>query len=264
MAVGVYPPDCAKLAVRKITRPIGSRRLHAITLRQGAFGFAVERDALQASRVVAHRTFVIGSDGDVIGLRVDLFDARVVARPNAEDLATAAIADDITFLITFGPLSIRAGHFLTWRQHGDMLLLLIDVALTLHRSVNHVVEILSRLVIRRDDERRLGVFDVLVRDGGQAFVARRDFMHAPLMIKAFDGAVHVSTRELFNDGLQLRIALSHDLVEMRSADSRFLELVIRSAGVNCFMLADVADQQHTIVRPDPLQECVHLLCARQA
>ena len=76
--------------------------------------------------------------------------------------------------------------------------------------------------------------------------------------------MHVSPRELLNDGLQLRIALSHDLVEMRSADSRFLELVIRSAGVNCFMLADVADEQYAIVRPEALQERVHLLRARQA
>jgi hypothetical protein len=27
------------------------------------------------------------------------------------------------------------------------------------------------------------VLDVLVRDGGQAFVARADFMHAPLLVK---------------------------------------------------------------------------------
>jgi hypothetical protein len=84
------------------------------------------------------------------------------------------------------------------------------------------------------------------------------------MIKAFDGTVHVSPRELFHDGLQLRIALSHDLVEVRRSDSRFLELVIRSASVDCFMLADVADQQYAIVRPEALQERVHLLRARQA
>ena len=58
-----------------------------------------------------------------------------------------------------------------------------------------------RLVIGRDDERRVWVFDVLVRKGGQAFPARADFMHASLMIKAFDSVVNVSPRELLNDGL---------------------------------------------------------------
>ena len=84
------------------------------------------------------------------------------------------------------------------------------------------------------------------------------------MIEAFDGAVHVSPRELFDDGLERRIVLPHDLVEMRGPDSRLLELVIRSAGVDGLMLADVADEQHAIVRPEALQERVHLLRARQA
>ena len=138
------------------------------------------------------------------------------------------------------------------------------MTLALHCLVDHIVEILSRLVVRRDDECRLRVFDVIVRDGGQTFLAWADFMHASLLIKAYDGALHVSPRELFNDGLQLRIALSHNLVEMRGVDSRFLELVIRSAGVNRFMLADVADEQDAIVRPEALQKRVHLLRARQA
>jgi len=71
--------------------------------RKSAFGFAVERDALQASWVVAHRTLVICSDRDVIGLWVDMFDARVVARLDAEGLAAAAIPHEITCLIPFGP-----------------------------------------------------------------------------------------------------------------------------------------------------------------
>jgi hypothetical protein len=40
--------------------------------------------------------------------------------------------------------------------------------------------------------------------------------------------------------------------------------VKRSAGVNCFVLSDVADEQDAIVRPEPLQERVHLLRARRA
>ena len=88
---------------------------------------------------------------------------------------------------------------------------------------------------------------IAVRDGGQAFRARGDFMHTPLVIKAFHGAVHVSPRELFNDGLQLGIALSHDLVEMRGADSRFLELMVGPTGVNGFM-AELTDMLPQAVR----------------
>jgi hypothetical protein len=87
---------------------------------------------------------------------------------------------------------------------------------------------------------------------------------AALLIEAFDGAVYISARELFNDRLQLWITLSHDLVEMSGVDSGFLELVIRSASLDRFMLANVAHEQHAIVWSEPFQKRVHLFRARQA
>ena len=84
------------------------------------------------------------------------------------------------------------------------MLVAIDVALALHRAVNHVVEILSRLVVRRDDERRVRVFDVLVRDGGQAFLAWADFVHAALVVEPLDGLCDLAARSCsttaFNSG----------------------------------------------------------------
>ena len=76
-----------------------------------------------------------------------------------------------------------------------MMLLAIDVVPTLHRSVNHVVEILSRLVVRRD-ECRVRVFDVLVRDGGQALLVRPDFVHTAFLVKPFDGTVHLAAKTI--------------------------------------------------------------------
>jgi len=108
------------------------------------------------------------------------------------------------------------------------------------------------------------VFDVLVRDGGQSLLARADFVHTALLVKTFDSTLDISPRELLNDRFQLRITLSHDLVEMSRVDSGFLKLVIRPTGVDGFMLADVADEQHAILRAEALQKCVHLLRARQA
>ena len=140
----------------------------------------------------------------------------------------------------------------------------IDVALTLHRAVNHVVEILPRLVVGRDDERRVRVFDVLVGDGGEAFVARSDFVYTALVIESFDSPMHVAARKLFNDFLQLGIALPHDIVKMGGTDSRFLELVIRPAGLDGFMLAHVTDEQHAILGTETLQKRVHLSRARHA
>src|SRR5882762_12007417 len=77
-------------------------------------------------------------------------------------------------------------------------------------------------------------------------------------------ALDVSTREQFDDGLQLWVALPHDFVQMRVLESCFLELMIGPAGVHGLMLTHVANEQHAILRPETLQKRVHLLCARQA
>lgn len=43
------------------------------------------------------------------------------------------------------------------------------------------------------------VLDVLVRDGGQAILARHDFMYPALVLKPFDCTLHLAARQLFND-----------------------------------------------------------------
>jgi hypothetical protein len=137
------------------------------------------------------------------------------------------------------------------------------MALTLHRAVNRVVEVLSRLVVRRDDERRVWIFDVLTRDGSQTLGARTDFMHPTLLVQPLDGTLHVSTGQLFDDHLHLGIALSQGLVQMRRADAGVLALVVRATGLDRLMLAHVA-WQDAVLRPETLQKRVHLFRARQA
>jgi hypothetical protein len=74
------------------------------------------------------------------------------------------------------------------------MLLTIDMTLTLHRSVNHLIEIHAGLIVGRDDEGCLRVLHVLVRDRIQSFVALRDFMHAALAVELLDAASDLSPR----------------------------------------------------------------------
>ena len=72
------------------------------------------------------------------------------------------------------------------------MFLAIDVTLALHRAVNHVVEVLSRLVVRRDDEGCVRVLDVLPCNGRQSLLAPTDFMHPTLLIEVFDGTTYLT------------------------------------------------------------------------
>ena len=77
-----------------------------------------------------------------------MFDARVVAGFDTEGFASAAVPHDVASLVAFGPLSIGTGNLLARHKHGRPMLLTIDVALTLHRPVYRIVEVLPRLVVR--------------------------------------------------------------------------------------------------------------------
>ncbi len=72
-------------------------------------------------------------------------------------------------------------------------------------------------------------------------------MHAALRIQSFDCFSYIATRELLHHFFECRVFLPHDLVEPRCFDPRFLELLIRSARFDRFMLACVTYQQHTVV-----------------
>ena len=58
--------------------------------------------------------------------------------------------------------------------------------------------------------------------------------------------------------LQLGVFLAHDLFELDRLHTGVLKLCERSSGFNRFMLATVTDQQHPIVRMEPLYKIMHL------
>jgi hypothetical protein len=122
-----------------------------------------------------------------------VFDARVATGLDAQRFAATAVPHDVAFFVPFRPLPIGSGDLLAWREHSRLMLVASYVTLALHRAMNDVVEILSRLVVRRHDERGTRIFDVLGRDRAHALLAWTDFVHATLLIEAFDPTADIST-----------------------------------------------------------------------
>jgi hypothetical protein len=76
-----------------VTDPVPSIA-RAVTCRKGALGFAVERHSMQATWVVADSALVVCSDRHLIDLRIDVFDAAIVAGPDAKGHAATAVTHD--------------------------------------------------------------------------------------------------------------------------------------------------------------------------
>ncbi len=121
-----------------------------------------------------------------------MLNARVIAGLDAERFAATAVPRDVAFFVPFRALPVGARDVLARREHGRPMLVATNVSFSLHRAVNNVVEILSRLVVRRNDKGRLRILDVFVGDGGQPLLTRTDFVHAALPVQVFDRTTYVA------------------------------------------------------------------------
>src|SRR5258708_38267418 len=88
-------------------------------------------------------------------------------------------------------------------------------------------------------------------------------MHAALRIESLYCFFYITTRELLHHFFECRVFLPHDLIKPGRRDPRFLELLIRSARFDRFMLARVTNQQHPVIFLEPMKKLVHLLRARK-
>src|SRR5580692_2951934 len=62
---------------------------------------------------------------------------------------------------------------------------------------------------------------------------------------------------------QIRVFLAHDLVKPRGTHPGVLHLLKWPSGIDSLMLADIADDQHSILRSDLFEEVAHLPSAGQ-
>ena len=92
-----------------------------------------------------------------VGSRASRWRGRSRHVPDAPSCLSLPVANDIAFLVSFGTLPVRACSLLPGIQHRRSMFVAVNVPFTLHRSVNDVVEILPRMVVRRYDERRVRV-----------------------------------------------------------------------------------------------------------
>ena len=68
----------------------------------------------------------------------------------------------------------------------------------------------------------------------------------------------------FDGRFQSRVLLANDLIESGRTHSGFLQLLEGAARFDALMLADIADQKHTVIGTKPRKELAHLVGAGKA
>jgi hypothetical protein len=83
-------------------------------------------------------------------------------------------------------------------------------------------------------------------------------MHSALLVKILDSSSNLSTCQLFDDLLQLGVALPNDVIQRGRPHPCLLKLSERTACFNGLMLTTISYQQHSIIPVETFNELVHL------
>ncbi len=121
-----------------------------------------------------------------------------------------------------------------------------------------LVDLHARAIIGGNHERVLWRFCVLLRDTGDTLVAALNLMDAALPVKILYCFLYFALGKLLDYLFQFWVFLAHDLFELHRLHSSVLELREGPTGLNRLMLPPVADEQHTVIRMEPIHKLMHL------
>ena len=138
------------------------------------------------------------------------------------------------------------------------MLLVADEATPLQFRMDALVDLHARAIIGRNHQRVLRRLCVLLRDSGDALVVALNLMDSALPVKILYRFLYFALGKLLDYLFQFWVFLAHDLFELHRFHTSVLELREGPPGLNRLMLPPVADEQHTVIRMEPVHKLMHL------
>src|SRR5271156_1588949 len=121
-----------------------------------------------------------------------------------------------------------------------------------------LVDLHTRAIVGGNHQRVLRRLRVLLRDSGDALIVALNLMNSALPVKILDCFAYFTPRKLLDYLFQFWVFLAHDLFEFHGFHARVLELREGPPGLNRLMLPPVADEQHTVIRMEPVQKLMQV------
>ena len=178
--------------------------------------------------------------------------------------AAARIAHHIVDLVVAGPGAFGAGHVLALNEYAEGVVLRRKGSIGFQFLTHGDIQLAAGGVVGRDDQGLFGRLDVASGDGADAFFRVGNLLHAALLLERFERGGDLAFGQQLDGGLQRRVFLADDLVELGRAHSGLLQLLERAARFDALMLAGVADQEYAVVGAEARKELAHLVGAGKA
>src|SRR5208282_1956291 len=120
------------------------------------------------------------------------------------------------------------------------------------------VDLHARAIIGRNHQRVLRRLCVVLRNRSDALVVALNLMDSALPVKILYCFLYFASGKLLDYLFQFWVFLAHYLFELHRFHTGVLELRERTPGLNRLMLPPVADEQHTVIRMEPVHKIMHL------
>jgi hypothetical protein len=120
------------------------------------------------------------------------------------------------------------------------------------------IDLAAGTIVGRNDKGTAGILGVFPRYSSNTLIVYLHLMYSALLVKTLDGGTYLPTGQLFDDLLQLWIALPNDLIQCGRPHPRFLQLCERTTSFDCLVLTAISHQEHTVIPVEPFDELVHL------
>ena len=174
---------------------------------------------------------------------------RVGASFDSDGFAAARIANDVVDLIVAGPGSFGSGHVLALNEDTECMVFRGKCSVGLQFLPHGDVQLAAGSIVRRNDQSLLGRFDVALGDSADALFCVGNFLHAALLLERVERGGDLTCGQQFDGGFECRVLLANDLIELGRAHSGLLQLLEWAARFDALMLADIADQKHSVLGP---------------
>ena len=138
---------------------------------------------------------VLAADGEEVFRFIDVNDGRIFTLFDSYPAAAPRVTNHIPRIVSVCPLPVRPRQFVAVNEDREGVVLAPNSALCLEAFVDMAVDCKAALVVRRDNQTGIGIFEILPGHGLEALVRVRDLVNALLFDQTFNRIIGISSRK---------------------------------------------------------------------
>jgi hypothetical protein len=195
VSAGINLFNVPELAIGHLSSLERGRELDSFVLGKLPLFPVIDIDALEPLGIVGNLLAVLTADGEEVFGSIDVYDGRIFTLFDSYPATASGVPNHIPRIVSVCPLPVRPRQFVPVYEDREGVVLAPNSALSLEAFVNVAVDCKATLVVRRDNQTGIGIFEILPCDRLEALLGVGDLMNALLLDQSLDRVIGISSRK---------------------------------------------------------------------